>query len=817
MKKASIHLVEQIQRLFAFMIRSHRKYLDPTAVLTALVDDFGNPIQIGDEKDVGEFNMILISRIEDGLKMGHAEGVGLETISIKRKDSLTPLQESRLLDEGIVTTLFYGKQIEELHYQEPSGDFTHTTMNAIFGQIMLDVEEKDLYYAWDSACHSEIEDFITPQGQKTAAKQDVWLERLPTILLVQVNRVKFDRTTGNAVKLHSKFTFPKMLFPDRFLMKNKDLSSSLRERELELRRKVSILETHLSQFEQYKDSSLSLEDVLVLTSSFIDDQLNTSDYMQIDDESIDVTTFNIAKIETVTEDLTRKLIAGKELLQAYARTVSAKVTEMKAQLRAVTEEIDRMYKRPELQEHQYRLHSLLIHDGQAGSGHYYAYSYEEETEQWWKFNDIHVTQVTEADVYRDSIGGHNFTSAYCLVYLDSRYISAHSHLLLRSYTLSTLGTEIHDEYSTYLSPEQLHEVDEDNLKLMEEVNDWKLSGVLKQIQDLYTERLGIITAKYTEFRARSNETVKLELVNFAMFLRIKDDIDLMRLYLLDLAVREVDGDKRGLDTMSENDRLVGKLKTQFMHVCKDAPRAVLFTPIQRDKLRNFLLDFEHNYRLSLFLCLAIRKFNESDFLCSFQALAQAMTLPSRVNSSGERLVKDFSGILILRLCTLVNQLLYDGNDDVEIWVRHVGMTVTTLMQREDIHYRQATRSLEHTRDQLSKVTTPENAARLKPVFEEVVTNLLGNRNVDSIDRMNPAMEVQVTTQEAMGFSGYGWMEGWKNDQLAAKLAQVTMAMRSKQNEIWLEMHNRMLSLKSMISDTHRMECEKKIGVFPKMK
>jgi hypothetical protein len=37
-------------------------------VLNALVDDYGNQLTIGAQEDVGEFNIILISRIEQGLR-----------------------------------------------------------------------------------------------------------------------------------------------------------------------------------------------------------------------------------------------------------------------------------------------------------------------------------------------------------------------------------------------------------------------------------------------------------------------------------------------------------------------------------------------------------------------------------------------------------------------------------------------------------------------------------------------------------------------------------------------------------------------------
>ncbi len=49
------------------MIMGNRKYVDPTNVLKSLVDDFGNRVLIGEQKDIGEFNLSFIERIEEGL------------------------------------------------------------------------------------------------------------------------------------------------------------------------------------------------------------------------------------------------------------------------------------------------------------------------------------------------------------------------------------------------------------------------------------------------------------------------------------------------------------------------------------------------------------------------------------------------------------------------------------------------------------------------------------------------------------------------------------------------------------------------------
>lgn len=46
-----------------------------------------------------------------------------------------------------------------------------------------------------------------------------------------------------------------------------------------------------------------------------------------------------------------------------------------------------------MKKHKYYLQSILIHEGAAESGHYYTYIYNPLLKRWFKFNDIHVTEV----------------------------------------------------------------------------------------------------------------------------------------------------------------------------------------------------------------------------------------------------------------------------------------------------------------------------------------------------------------------------------------------------------------------------------------
>jgi len=47
------------------MTKGNKKYADPHKVLRSIVDNFGETIKIGDEKDIREFNEVFHSRIQD--------------------------------------------------------------------------------------------------------------------------------------------------------------------------------------------------------------------------------------------------------------------------------------------------------------------------------------------------------------------------------------------------------------------------------------------------------------------------------------------------------------------------------------------------------------------------------------------------------------------------------------------------------------------------------------------------------------------------------------------------------------------------------
>jgi hypothetical protein len=66
--KSGQEVIHQLKRMFAKIQSGIQSYVDPTEVLTAIVDEIGEKFQFGQEQDIGQFNELFISRISDAFR-----------------------------------------------------------------------------------------------------------------------------------------------------------------------------------------------------------------------------------------------------------------------------------------------------------------------------------------------------------------------------------------------------------------------------------------------------------------------------------------------------------------------------------------------------------------------------------------------------------------------------------------------------------------------------------------------------------------------------------------------------------------------------
>ena len=64
---ASKKMILEMQKLFASLLLSSQKYVDPLQLLNMVVDDFGRKIDVGNQMDVVEYLLNFIERIEEGI------------------------------------------------------------------------------------------------------------------------------------------------------------------------------------------------------------------------------------------------------------------------------------------------------------------------------------------------------------------------------------------------------------------------------------------------------------------------------------------------------------------------------------------------------------------------------------------------------------------------------------------------------------------------------------------------------------------------------------------------------------------------------
>lgn len=85
--KSSIILVKNLQSLFAYMAASDRKYIDPNDVIKSIVDEQGQPIQIGDQQDIGEFMVTFLLRLDEGLQQQQEQKDNTESMDLEQKNA----------------------------------------------------------------------------------------------------------------------------------------------------------------------------------------------------------------------------------------------------------------------------------------------------------------------------------------------------------------------------------------------------------------------------------------------------------------------------------------------------------------------------------------------------------------------------------------------------------------------------------------------------------------------------------------------------------------------------------------------------------
>ncbi|XP_031455718.1 ubiquitin carboxyl-terminal hydrolase 28 isoform X2 [Phasianus colchicus] len=517
--KRNIAFMQELQCLFALMLGTRRKFVDPSAALELLRDAFKSTEE--QQQDVSEFTHKLLDWLEDAFQLA---------VNVK-----SPGDKS----ENPMVQLFYGTFLTE-------GVHEGNTFSKIetFGQYPLQVNGyRNLNECLEGAMvEGEMDEETATQSVKYV--QERWFTKLPPVLTFELSRFEFNQSLGQPEKIHTKLEFPQTIYMDRYLYCSKELIQTKREEMKKLKEKMLILQQKLERYMKYGSgpARFPLPDMLQYVLEFIttkpagavssacvsstedsqmmdrqsqgeslilgtpsqpDSMLDGKDGKPEDEAVLLANSSTQQQLNTPLQpsappaemlDCPAPHVVSEEemnlvttCLQRWRNEIEQDVRDLKESIARVSLSIDEMYSDPHLQQVPYHLHAVLVHEGQANAGHYWAFIYDQPRKSWLKYNDISVTESSWEELERDSFGGLRNASAYCLMYISDKV----SHVVAGEGDSSEVG-QFQKEVEA-LPPELRRYIQEDNWRLEQEAEEWeeeqscKIPSTASESQELSPE------------------------------------------------------------------------------------------------------------------------------------------------------------------------------------------------------------------------------------------------------------------------------------------------------------------------------------------
>ncbi|XP_077198531.1 ubiquitin carboxyl-terminal hydrolase 25 isoform X2 [Paroedura picta] len=490
----NLPFMRELRYLFALLFGSKRKYVDPSRAVEILKDAFkSNDSQ---QQDVSEFTHKLLDWLEDAFQIKAEE----EQDGEKPKNPMVELFYGRFLAVGVLE----GKKFENTE---------------LFGQYPLQVNGfKDLHECLEAAMiEGEIESLHSENSGKSG--QEHWFTELPPVLTFELSRFEFNQALGRPEKIHNKLEFPPVLYLDRYMHKNREMTRIKRDEIKRLKEYLTVLQQRLERYLSYGSGPkrFPLVDVLQYALEFASskpvctspiEDLNTSalssgalstqtmpSTTEQQGPSVDTQSTSPAQRSVIHKPFTQsrippdlpmhpapRHITEEELsvlegcLHRWRTEVENDTRDLQESISRIQRTIELMYSDKSMLQVRYRLHAVLVHEGQANAGHYWAYIYDRCQRRWMKYNDISVTKSTWEELERDSFGGYRNASAYCLMYVNDKepfliqeeFNKETGHMLVG---MDTLPPDLRDY------------VTEDNKRFEKELEEWDAQMTQKPQQE----------------------------------------------------------------------------------------------------------------------------------------------------------------------------------------------------------------------------------------------------------------------------------------------------------------------------------------------
>ncbi|XP_075710617.1 ubiquitin carboxyl-terminal hydrolase 25 isoform X3 [Rhinoderma darwinii] len=489
----NLPFMRELRYLFSLLVSSKRKYVDPSRAVEILKDAFkSNDSQ---QQDVSEFTHKLLDWLEDAFHIKAEE----ERDGEKPKNPMVELFYGRFLAVGV----HEGKKFENTE---------------MFGQYPLQVNGfKDLHECLEAAMiEGEIESLHSENSSKSG--QEHWFAELPPILTFELSRFEFNQALGRPEKIHNKLEFPSCLYMDRYMHKNREITRIKRDEIKRFKEHLTVLQQRLERYLSYGSGPkrFPLADVLQYALEFASSKpvctspvedidasappsgsavtqpmqstmehqgSSSSSEAQANQRSVIHKPFTQSRIPPdlpmhpaprhITDE---ELTVLEGCLHRWRTEVETDTRDLQDSIGRIHRTIELMYSDKLMTQVPYRLHAVLVHEGQANAGHYWAYIFDHNEKRWMKYNDISVTKSSWEELERDSFGGYRNASAYCLMYIND----GEQHLIQEEYDKET--GQVVAGMDT-LPPDLKEFVKGDNRRFEKELEEWDKEQLRKAEQE----------------------------------------------------------------------------------------------------------------------------------------------------------------------------------------------------------------------------------------------------------------------------------------------------------------------------------------------
>uniref|UniRef100_A0A4W6E1W9 Ubiquitin specific peptidase 28 n=1 Tax=Lates calcarifer TaxID=8187 RepID=A0A4W6E1W9_LATCA len=453
--KRNIAFMQELRCLFALMVGSTRRFVDPSAAVELLREAFRTSEA---QQDVSEFSHKLLDWLEDAFQLA-ASGNNAED-----------------KQQNPMVQLFYGTFVTERRHEGKTLCNTEQ-----FGQYPLQVNGfNNLDECLEGAMvEKEIESLHSDHSITSGRER--WFKKLPPVLTFELSRFEFNTQLGRPEKIHKKLEFPQIIYMDRYLHKN---IQQTHERRGEVKKLKEQLAAFQQKYECYKNygsgpAKYPLADMLQFVLEFAttkptsvspaeDLRLAASSPTPTNTDSSEGLVSSVSSCQRTP--IYKPFTQCRHPIDCPPHPAPHSITDeelhfVKTCLQRwrteVENDINGMFMQILI---KYTLTFTVCHS--ASAGHYWAYIYDHANQRWMKYNDISITESSWEELERDSFGGMTNASAYCLMYIDDRL----PHLITED-TDDETGQVLRGMDS--LPPVLRRYVHEDNRWFQQELSEWE--------------------------------------------------------------------------------------------------------------------------------------------------------------------------------------------------------------------------------------------------------------------------------------------------------------------------------------------------------